>query len=213
MKRKGFTIVELLVVLAVIAVLLSIALPAMHKVKIKGCEAACICNVQEISSALKMYMIDYKDAPPIALNGGWGKALMSGQYVKSESKYKCPLDSRAITFDPQNNVISISYNYNPSNTPSGDPMPLPVKPDNFYENEYDENGSISWAGYDNSHGFSKPLPPLPFCGYYGPAGNAQKQIVGDFNAGGDHGEIFLVLEANGEVVRYKSNGAERPQRM
>jgi len=53
--RKGFTLVELLVVIGIIAVLIAILFPAAGAVRRQGREMTCLSNVRQISSAVVAY--------------------------------------------------------------------------------------------------------------------------------------------------------------
>lgn len=55
-RRRGFTITEILVVVAVLATLLSLLLPAIGSVRRSARAAACMSNMRQIGSAHIMYM-------------------------------------------------------------------------------------------------------------------------------------------------------------
>jgi prepilin-type N-terminal cleavage/methylation domain-containing protein len=54
--RKGFTLVELLVVVAIIAILMAILLPALSMARDKAREARCIGNAKQIGLALELWI-------------------------------------------------------------------------------------------------------------------------------------------------------------
>lgn len=56
--RSAFTLIELLVAIAIIALMISILIPALNKAKNEGTKAACINNLREILKGSQMYFDD-----------------------------------------------------------------------------------------------------------------------------------------------------------
>lgn len=63
-KKRAFTLVELLVVIAVIGILAALLLPALAHVKAEAHRTACISNVKQINFGVLMYVHDNADTLP-----------------------------------------------------------------------------------------------------------------------------------------------------
>ncbi|HEY3856652.1 MAG TPA: prepilin-type N-terminal cleavage/methylation domain-containing protein [Verrucomicrobiae bacterium] len=67
--NKGFTLVELLVTIAIVAALGAILLPALSSAKSQGQNAVCKNHLSQIGRAMEMYTADY-NIYPSAMGGG-----------------------------------------------------------------------------------------------------------------------------------------------
>lgn len=68
-KRSGFTLVELLVVIGIIALLISVLLPALSKAREKASQVKCLSNMKQIATAILQYAGENKSVLP-ARGGG-----------------------------------------------------------------------------------------------------------------------------------------------
>ena len=66
MRRRGFTLVELLVVIGIISVLISILLPALNQARERANRVSCQSNMRQIMLAMHTYVNDNKSMMPFA---------------------------------------------------------------------------------------------------------------------------------------------------
>lgn len=91
-KTKAFTLVELLIVIAIVAVLFAILLPALNGAKESGRRASCMGNLKQAVSGAMMYANDYADWLPHS-----GDAYMPLSSVISWKALLLPYFGRATT--------------------------------------------------------------------------------------------------------------------
>lgn len=76
---KGFTLVEIMIVVVIIGLLAAMAIPAFQKVRASSQDKAVLNNLRQLSSAADQYFLE-KGASQVATNVLVG--LNSSQYIK-----------------------------------------------------------------------------------------------------------------------------------
>jgi len=89
-RTKGFTLVELLVVIGIIALLIGILLPVLNRAREAANSAACLSNLRQIGQAMRIYGNDN------------GDQIMPA-YTALNTNPPC---STAQLYDPANNLVS-----------------------------------------------------------------------------------------------------------
>ncbi len=74
--RRNFTLVELLIVIAIISVLASMLLPALNQAREMARSSACMNNQKQAGMALLMYADQSQGWIPPVKTGSWTKSLM-----------------------------------------------------------------------------------------------------------------------------------------
>ncbi|MCD4785731.1 MAG: type II secretion system GspH family protein [Candidatus Eremiobacteraeota bacterium] len=104
-KKKGYTLIELMIVIVIIGILSSIVLPHMVKGRYQAQYTACQANLRNMASALEIY---HTDAGQYPKEGEWQSKIFQSQggnppYMHPEPR--CPSNNQTYGYE----VDSIDY--------------------------------------------------------------------------------------------------------
>jgi prepilin-type N-terminal cleavage/methylation domain-containing protein len=100
MKYRGLSLIELLVVVAIIAILAALLFPAFTEARRQGWRMQCVGNLRQIGTAVNQYLQDWEDTLPWAYqldavsSRGMRPTLpdVLESYTRSRDIWRCPSD-------------------------------------------------------------------------------------------------------------------------
>jgi len=103
-ERRGFTMIELLTVIAIIAILAGLLFPVMATVRESTRKNACISNMHQIVQAMKMYKDDWRVYPDALYGVSYRSGAtttpfalrLAGGFVKDPGVFTCPNHLQAL---------------------------------------------------------------------------------------------------------------------
>jgi len=91
--ERGFTLIEMMIVVAIIAILVAILVPNFMRARAQAQTAACEANLKEIATALELYQTDHQAYPDVtALTDVTNTEANLGSYLR-----QTPIDPVAPT--------------------------------------------------------------------------------------------------------------------
>ena len=101
--KKGFTLVEIMIVVAIIAILAAVAIPNFIRYRNDSRTAACIANMKQLQTAAESYLTKHPGATP-SISDLCGP----GEDKDIKNELTCPKDGTAYGITVENGAIKIS---------------------------------------------------------------------------------------------------------
>jgi general secretion pathway protein G len=119
-KERAFTLIEILVVIAILAIVAAILFPVFSRAKAAAKKTACMSNLKQMGHAILLYMGDYDDVFPNAIDAAdrYRPEIWSGMpefmaqipympmmnealwpYARNKEIFRCPADSGSQVLD------------------------------------------------------------------------------------------------------------------
>ena len=101
-QAAGFTLVELLVVIGIIAILIGLILPALSKARVQAQKTTCLSNLRQVAQAMLLYAGAHRDKlpntnPPQTTNDYDSTnavlVALNRDYVRQPAVFHCPSDA------------------------------------------------------------------------------------------------------------------------
>ena len=98
-EKPGFTLIELAIVIAIIAILAALLLPAISRTKELGRSTVCLNNLHQIGVACKLYVQDNQNRLPVMYDHGTNDTPPPGPAINQvllPTSAACPTSSTAL---------------------------------------------------------------------------------------------------------------------
>ena len=141
-QSKGFTLVELLIVIAIIALLAAILFPVFARARESARRSSCQSNQKQLALGLLAYTNDYDERFPAITAETWFVQIQP--YVKSQQVLRCPSAPRENPVMAITNAKKSTYGMPGDNRTGGLTRRAPLTVRGTHLNEFGDEISRCW---------------------------------------------------------------------
>ena len=121
--KRGFTLLELMIVLTIIAILVTIAIPMYQSMILSSREAVLKNNLTELRKAIDAYTADKKKAPQALqdlVDGGYFRTIPQDPIMKSNN-WDVKIEASVASPDQTESGIVDVHSFSPGTSSEGTP--------------------------------------------------------------------------------------------
>lgn len=152
--RRGFTLIELMVVIVIIVVMIGLMLPLLRHARQAGAAITCLGNVRHLEIAHWGYLNDHDGRfVNVGLPHSGAPAREDQAWVNTMTSY---YGNHAILASP----VDTSPHWGPA--PAGKPLPRALDPDRRRVTSYGINNFLANPNHNGLNPYGKPPPDFPY---------------------------------------------------
>ena len=155
MKRLAFTLIELLVVIGIIAILISILLPALLSTRRSATRTVCMANLRSVGQLVSNYASENKGRLPP--QPPWANASLSNLFRVTKMPFSRTGDAAVIDDEVGWFGVGLLLREKRNTNVKAFYCPVPAVPELSYESQWEAGESFSpssWGGQYSAVGYT-----------------------------------------------------------